>query len=361
MLRIIPVDFIVDAPFVSIREDVSYRATGGVFAPTRFYFTIFFKKCQHFFEQKSNFVIKKRKKRGCMEKTAVKRVLSLLPSAMSGEIQSILGGRLGGEDKLSEVRVIRGGVCSIIHNREMLALSHSPTASETEEILSRACSGGVYAFRDTIKRGYVSLGDGIRLGVSGAAAYDEGKLVGVSHPRSLIFRLPIYHCDFRDKLISIYRRGIGKGMLIYSPPAIGKTTALRALAEVISKEKRLCIVDERGEMDADKLPCASVLSGYEKALGIEIALRTHSPEIIMVDELGVGEADALLDVLGAGIPVIATSHGGGIDDLISRSATARLIKGGFFDVFVGISRKNDKYRLKRDVASQVLSTRSAAG
>jgi stage III sporulation protein AA len=294
------------------------------------------------------------KKRNFMEKTAVKRVLSILPPAMSGEIRSILSGRLGGEDKLSELRVIKEGVCSIVHNREMLALSYTPTSSETEQILSKACSGGVYAFRDTIRRGYVSLGEGIRLGVSGVAAYDEGKLVGISHPRSLIFRLPTYHCDFCDKLISIYRRGIGKGMLIYSPPAIGKTTALRALAEVVSREKRLCIVDERGELDGSKLPYASVLSGYEKALGIEIALRTHSPEIIMVDELGTGEADALSEVLGAGIPVIATAHGGDINDLLSRSGTSWLIKNGFFDVLVGISYKRDKYRLRRDLCSEVL-------
>lgn len=290
-----------------------------------------------------------------MEKMSVKKVLSLLPSAMSGEIGSIIRGRLGGEDELSEVRVIREGVCSIVYGREMLTLGYSPTSAETEEILSKACSGGVYAFRDTIKRGYVSLGEGVRLGVSGVAAYDDGKLIGISRPRSLIFRLPMYRCDFGDKLISIYRRGIGKGMLIYSPPAIGKTTALRALAEIVSKEKRLCIVDERGELDADKLPYASVLSGYEKALGIEIALRTHSPEIIMVDELGVGEADTLAGVLGAGIPVIATAHGGSVDDLLSRSATAKLIKNGFFDILVGISLKGGKYRLKRDVVSKILS------
>lgn len=288
-----------------------------------------------------------------MEKTVVERVLSCLPSAMASEIRSILGGRFCGEERLSEIRIIAGGRCSIIHNRESLALCYSPTAEETEKILNSVCSGGVYAFRDTVKHGFIPMGDGVRVGVSGTAAYDEGRLVGVSRVRSIIFRFPLYHCDFGDKLIRIYRRGIGKGMLIYSPPAIGKTTALRALAEVISKEKRLCIIDERGELDGDHIPYASVLLGYEKALGIEIALRTHSPEIIMVDELGAGEAKALSDVLSAGIPIIATAHGGGVEDLLSRSATASLIRADFFDVLLGISYKGGKYRLKRSTLSDL--------
>jgi stage III sporulation protein AA len=272
---------------------------------------------------------------------------------MAGEIRSILGGRLGGEDKLSEIRIIAEGRCCLIHNKETLALCYSPTLEESEDILNKACSGGVYAFRDTVRCGFVPMGDGVRLGVSGTASYDEGRLIGVSRIRSLIFRFPYYNCDFEDKLIRIYRRGICRGMLIYSPPAIGKTTALRTLARIISREKRLSIIDERGEFDTGRFTAASVLSGYEKALGIEIALRTHSPEIIIVDELGSGEAEALSDVLGAGIPIIATAHGGSVGDLLTRSATSSLIKAGFFDVFVGISQKGGKYRLKRNVLSEV--------
>ena len=53
-----------------------------------------------------------------MEKTAVKRVLSLLPVALSIEIKSIVEGRLGGEGALGEMRLIADGRCSIIHKRD---------------------------------------------------------------------------------------------------------------------------------------------------------------------------------------------------------------------------------------------------
>ena len=88
-----------------------------------------------------------------MEKTGVKRVLSLLPLAMSIEIRSIVDGRLGGEEDLGEIRLIAGGRCSIIHNREALFLSYIPSWDEVDEVLNRVCSGGTYAFRDTVKNG----------------------------------------------------------------------------------------------------------------------------------------------------------------------------------------------------------------
>ena len=197
------------------------------------------------------------------------------------------------------------------------------------------------------------MGDGGRVGVSGTARYDEGRLVGISRVRTLVFRFPLCRCDFGEDILGIYRQGIGRGMLIYSPPGIGKTTALRHLASIISKERRLCIIDERGEFSGDDLPCASVLSGYEKALGIEIALRTHSPEIIMLDEIGADEAESLSSVFGAGIPIIASAHGGRVDDLVSRAATRDLIHSGFFDVFVGISIGDGGYELWKTAFSEI--------
>ncbi len=288
-----------------------------------------------------------------MESVSLKRVLSVLPQAMTMEITTIMRGRLGGEDLLGEIRVIADGRCSIVHNREVLNLSYSPSCREVEKILSGLCSGSAYAFKDSLKRGFLSIGRGVRVGISGTARYDGGELVGVSEARTLVFRFPLYKCDFADKLIRIYKRGIGNGMLIYSPPAVGKTTALRALADEISKKKHLCIIDERGEFDPDHYTSASVLSGYEKALGIEIALRTHSPEIIMVDELGMNECSALLSVLGAGVPVIATAHAGSVEGLLSKPSVAPLIECGIFSVLVGIERGRQGYRLHKTNISEI--------
>ena len=50
--------------------------------------------------------------------------------------------------------------------------------------------------------------------------------------------------------------------------------------------RRVAIVDERGELGGFDLgPCADILRGYPKETGLEVALRTLSPEVIVCDEL----------------------------------------------------------------------------
>lgn len=288
-----------------------------------------------------------------MENVSLNKVLSVLPQPMSMEISNIVRGRLGGEDLLGEIRVIADGRCSIVHNGEVFYLSYSPGCHQVENILSSLCCGSAYAFRDSLKQGFVSIGRGVRIGISGTARYDRGALVGVSEARTLVFRFPLYRCDFCDKLIRIYKKGIGNGMLIYSPPSIGKTTALRTLAEEISKTKHVCIIDERGEFDPDRFPFASVLSGYEKALGIEIAIRTHSPELIMIDEIGMGECEALLSVLSAGVPIIATAHSGSVEGLLAKPSVAPLIEARMFSVLLGIEKNSRGYKLNKTNISEV--------
>lgn len=290
---------------------------------------------------------------GCMKKELFYNALALFPRGLAMEIETVVKGRVSAEDGLGEIRLIAEGRSSLVHNRDVLGLTYCISKEETENILLSMCSGGIYAYRDTIKQGYISLFGGVRVGISGTARYDNGRIVGISDPRTLVFRFPIGRCDFGKKIIRIYEKGIGNGMLIYSPPGLGKTTALRTLAAEISRNKRLCVIDERGEFDSSDLPSASVLSGYEKALGIEIALRTHSPEVIMIDEIGMREGEALLSVLGAGVPVIATAHAGDVDGLIAKSSIAPLVEKQLFSVFVGIFMTQKGYKLIKTNLSEV--------
>lgn len=288
-----------------------------------------------------------------MEKVGIEKLLSVFPRGLTFEIDTIIRSRKGGEAGLDEVRLIADGRSSLVYQRENLYLSYKISAAEMEALLSAICSGGTYAYRDSIKQGFLPLDGGIRVGISGTARYDGGELVGISHPRSMVFRLPLSRCDFEERLFRIFGNGAKEGTLIYSPPGVGKTTALRALAGKISKEKRLCIIDERGEFGGTDLPYACILSGYEKALGIEIALRTHSPEVIMVDELGAADTAALSAVILGGIPVIATAHGASVRELLDKPGTGALIRLGAFKNFIGIKKTKNGYRLTKTKISDI--------
>jgi stage III sporulation protein AA len=203
--------------------------------------------------------------------------------------------------------------------------------------------GGIYAHRDKISAGYLPLFDGVRVGVCGSARYEEGSLVGVENISSLVFRIPGNKCDIEAELLSAFRQA-SAGMLIYSPPGGGKTTALRSLAHSLGSGRaplRVCVVDEREEFVAeDYSECeVDILKGYKRRNGIEIATRTMSPDVIIIDEIGCDDAAAIADAVRSGIPVVATAHAGSLIELKSKSLLRPLYDVGAFDVFAGISEK----------------------
>ena len=272
---------------------------------------------------------------------AKNRVLEYLPFSISREIKRITASRVGGVDSLGEIRLCIGKGSSIKSHGERLLLHINVTDTDMRATVNKLCDGAVYAHRDTLSAGFISIEGGVRVGVCGNARYESDRLVGVTDISSLVFRIPAAKCNFTDKLYTAWA-DVERGMLIYAPPGGGKTTALRALVDALSlgkESKTVVVVDERCEFFLDDCYDSGVhlLRGYKRGIGIEIALRTLSPEVIAVDEIGAGkECEEMLDFLNSGVPIIATAHAKSIEELKKRSTLTPFFERNVFDVFVGI-------------------------
>ena len=288
--------------------------------------------------------------KGCVlekEKYAWETVVENLPRAIAREIEQIGRSRRDFPHGLCEVRLRREGRCSILFSGECVPLISGVSEGELEDILMRITDGSLYSCRDTLAEGYVPMRGGVRVGVCGRARYDGGQMVGVSGVTSLVFRLPFSDCGFAEELCELFR-GARSGLLIYAPPGGGKTTALREMARILSSgadARRVAIVDERLEFfPEDYVGCeVDLLRGYRRRAGVEIAVRTLSPEIVMIDEIGADEAEGLSEVARCGIPMIATAHASGIDELLCKRGIGGLIKNGAFDLFAGIVKRDGNF------------------
>ena len=104
------------------------------------------------------------------------------------------------------------------------------------------------------------------------------------------------------------------------------------------------MVDTRGELTFSVGGgdlCVDVLSGYPRALGIEIATRTLSAEVIVCDEIGdYTEAMALVSSHNCGVPLIASAHAGSVDELLRRTGIMLLHEANLFGAYVGIRRSH---------------------
>lgn len=250
---------------------------------------------------------------------------------------------------LEEIRIRRGRQAYIVAGGKNILLDIITTENEINETLLSMCHGSLYAYRDTMINGYISLGDGIRVGVIGRAGVENGKIVGVYDISELSIRLPNRINVSEGEIADLIRDGERiSSVLIYSPPGEGKTTMLRALIKRISTGRnalRTCVIDTREELGFDmknKNMLISVLSGYPRRIGIEIATRCMNAQIIVCDELGDdAEASVIIDSQIAGVAMVASCHGSGVGDILSHTGILRLHNAGIFDYYIGIKRSGN--------------------
>ena len=282
-------------------------------------------------------------------------VESALPYGLSEEIR-----RTGYGECIEEIRMRRGRRCSLVVSGKNVMLDTVMTQSDIQAVLEGVCQGSLYAFSDTINQGYIALPEGVRVGVCGRAGCEGERVIGVYEISSLSVRIPHRNRPVGDEVCQLLERfDRVNGVLIYSPPGIGKTTLLRGVAaklasgnwraegesrEMIQKKSplRTVVVDTRGELgfdvDGESL-CLDVLSGYPRRRGIEIATRALNAEVIVCDEIGdYEEAMSLVASHNCGVPLVASAHAGSVDQLLSRTGLRLLHEARIFGAYVGIER-----------------------
>lgn len=270
--------------------------------------------------------------------------VGFLPLKIGNEILKVLK---NGADKeeISDIRLRANGISYISSGKKSFPLDTELTFSEIGDIVYTLSEGSVYSNADTIREGFVNF-RGFRCGIVGRAVSHGEKVDNVYEYSSVSIRIPHDIPNCADGIYRLFSEGDpGGGIIVYSPPATGKTTLLRDLIRLFSKDGRqFSVVDSRGELcSACQMTSADVLLYYPKSVGIEAAVRSMSPEVIICDEIsGERDAEAALYANSAGVPLIASAHASSFSDLRMRRGNEKLFDLGTFRSAVGIKR-SEKY------------------
>ena len=254
-----------------------------------------------------------------------------------------------GAPALEEIRLHTGRVSAVAAHGRTYRTSIILSEREMNDILKKMCGGSLYAFSQTINQGYLSLPDGIRVGVCGSAALENGSVIGVSRITGLTVRLPHAVKVSANRLLECFlSQSARRGMLLYAPPGGGKTTVLRALTAALSSpdyDLRTVAVDSREELKftlEDSRLNLDILAGYPRRIGIEIAVRSLGAELIVCDEIGGAEdANAILAASNCGVPLLASAHAASVEELLRRPSMYQLHRAHVFGFYVGLSRGRD--------------------
>lgn len=238
---------------------------------------------------------------------------------------------------------------------------YKPSREDCMKLLDRVTNHSVYTMEEQLRRGYITVQGGHRIGLAGRAALEKGSIRTLQQINGFNVRIAREVRGSANAVVPLLWNPAQSQFhhtLIVSPPQRGKTTLLRDAARLVSsgnwgpegrrrgQGRKVGIVDERSEIAAmhngipsfDVGPRTDVLDACPKAEGMMMMIRALSPEVLIVDELGRPEdGEAVLDALHAGITVFATAHGRDIADVRSRPSLERMFEAGVFGRYVTLA------------------------
>jgi stage III sporulation protein AA len=236
--------------------------------------------------------------------------------------------------------------------------AYRPDREDCRHLMDLLTNHSVYTLEEELKRGYITIAGGHRVGLSGKTVLEQGKVKHLREITSFNIRIAReVHGAARELMPKLYDAGSGSiyHTLIVSPPQQGKTTLIRDIARMLSTggfereggmpapPLKVGIVDERSEIAAcikgvpsfDVGPRTDVLDGCPKAEGMMMMIRAMSPDVIVVDEIGRPEdAEAIHEALHAGIRIVATAHGHNFTDIAGRPMLKDLVNEQIFQRYV---------------------------
>lgn len=225
------------------------------------------------------------------------------------------------------------------------------SAPQLQALLLQLCAHSLFSHENEIKNGFVMVENSCRVGICGTAVLEAGTIKNIRDISSMVFRIP------REKkgcCAPLFHKHIDVtgGVLLVGEPSSGKTTVLRDLVQslssgIFSGPMRVAVVDERSEISGcyDLGPCTDVLKGYPKQAGIEMAIRSLSPELLVCDELSHQELEAVTKALYSGVPLIASVHGNE-KNLLQKAAVRAMLEQHMFETIVFLSGRGSPGNFK---------------
>ncbi len=264
--------------------------------------------------------------------------------------------------QVEELRLRAGQPMAALFPQGEQTLGDRPVESrELEQLLEIASRASIHAVLDQLRRGYLTIEGGHRIGLCGTAVMERGEIRTLRQLSSASIRIAR---QVKGACAPVLDRlcpgGRLEDTLILSPPGMGKTTLLRDLIRAVSRgegclPQRVSLADERGEVAAlwggvpqlEVGPRTDIVEGCPKDQGLMLLLRAMNPQVLAVDEITAPQDVAALEMAaGCGVTLLATAHGQGLADLRRRPLYRGMLEKKLFRRCVLIEREGTERRYR---------------
>ncbi|WP_242986534.1 stage III sporulation protein AA [Vallitalea guaymasensis] len=230
------------------------------------------------------------------------------------------------------------------------------TEKDLKDTMEFISNYSLYAFEDELRNGYITVDGGHRVGLAGKVVVENNRVKTIKNITCINIRISHEIKGCANKVIPyIFQENRIYHTLIISPPRCGKTTLLRDIVRQLSDGVRnntgitIGVVDERSEIGGcyrgipqnDVGIRTDILDGCPKTEGMLMLIRSMSPEVIAVDEIGSSEDIEAIDfVINAGCKMICTVHGSSLVEVKNKPILEKLIDKNIIERFIVLESKN---------------------
>lgn len=276
----------------------------------------------------------------------MEEILNYFPVNINNVLLNLINNNKHIENNIQEIRVRVDRPIILKIQKNNIAIDYIVNQREMLQIIERICENSIYAYKNQICEGFLTVKGGHRVGITGTVVIDNGNIINIKYISSINFRIArqVLNCSNRilKEIINKENNNIFNSLIV-SPPGCGKTTILRDTIRRISNGidemnftgKTCGVVDERGEIAAmykgipqnDLGIRTDVIENVSKSKGMKMLIRSMSPEVIACDEIGSkDDVDAIENAINSGVKGIFTMHGKTLDDVRNNKDVYKIIE-----------------------------------
>ena len=115
-------------------------------------------------------------------------VINYFPESIKNEINKYIE-EYHRKDFIEEIRFRIERRINLKIGQDLVLLNYIVKPEEIEEIFEKICENSIYTYTKQISEGFITIKGGNRVGITGSAVIENGKIININYISSLNFRV----------------------------------------------------------------------------------------------------------------------------------------------------------------------------